>query len=229
MSEVDRYVVAGAKPWSREVFADTISKLPGEWRFVGGVDELKASVLESFKPRFVFFLHWLWKVPAEIFERFECICFHMTDVPYGRGGSPLQNLILRGHQQTKLTALKMVEDFDAGPVYLKTDLSLHGSAQEIYLRANRLAASMIEQIIKEHPEPSPQTGEPTIFRRRKPEESRVSELSSLETLYDFVRMLDADGYPHAFIEHAGFRFEFTKASFEPGRLVTSVNISMPGK
>jgi len=55
----------------------------------------------------------------------------MTYMPYGRGGSPLQNLIVRGYRHTKLTALRMVEEFDAGPVYLKEDLCLEGNAEEI--------------------------------------------------------------------------------------------------
>jgi hypothetical protein len=57
----------------------------------------------------------------------------MTDVPFGRGGSPLQNLIVRGRRETKLTALRMSREFDAGPVYMKEPLSLEGGAEEIYL------------------------------------------------------------------------------------------------
>jgi len=38
----------------------------------------------------------LWIILKEIFENYEIILFHMTDLPYGRGGSPLQNLIVRG-------------------------------------------------------------------------------------------------------------------------------------
>lgn len=32
--------------------------------------------------------------------------FHMTNFPYGRGGSPLQNLMKRGHHTTTITALR---------------------------------------------------------------------------------------------------------------------------
>ena len=51
-------------------------------------------------------------IPTEIFTSFECIVFHMTDLPYGRGGSPLQNLIVRGHKKTKVSALKVVKEVD---------------------------------------------------------------------------------------------------------------------
>ena len=91
-------------------------RFPGVWRFVSGRQELTADLVNRLSPRYVFFLHWSWKVPTDIVENYECVCFHMTDVPFGRGGTPLQNLILLGHRRTKLTAFRMVEALDAGPV-----------------------------------------------------------------------------------------------------------------
>ena len=118
------YVCAGIKPWNRQVFDDTISGYPGNWHFIALTKELDPEILANLKPRYIFFLHWSWIVPDEIIDKHECVCFHMTDVPFGRGGSPLQHLIIRGHQETKLTALRMVEELDAGPVYSKESLSL---------------------------------------------------------------------------------------------------------
>lgn len=225
MSSDNRYLIAGSKPWNREIFSDVISAYPGAWKFISAPEELTPELLATFDPQYIFFLHWSWKVPADIVDRYECVCFHMTDVPYGRGGSPLQNLILRGHRQTKLTALKMVQDFDAGPVYLKEDLSLEGSAEQIYRRASELSAGMIRRISEERPTPRPQEGEPTIFKRRRPAESEMRDISSLESLYDFIRMLDAQGYPHAFLDHAGFHYEFTDAAMESDALVARVRIT----
>ena len=82
---------------------------------------MSADLVRSLKPRYVFFPHWSWKVPDDILGATECVCFHMTDVPFGRGGSPLQNLIVRGHTETRVSALRMVSEPDAGPVYMKRD------------------------------------------------------------------------------------------------------------
>jgi methionyl-tRNA formyltransferase len=224
MNQASRYMVAGCKSWNRKVFDEVISGYPGEWALVDNPEGLKNDVLKHMQPRYIFFLHWSWKVPPEIVKNHECVCFHMTDVPYGRGGSPLQNLILRGHRHTRLTALRMVEEFDAGPVYLKEDLSLEGSAEEIYIRASYLSARMIRQIIEQKPTPLPQTGKPVLFERRKPQESRIPEFNKLRELHDFIRMLDADGYPPAFIEYNGFRYEFSRASLYHGKIVADVNI-----
>ena len=68
----------------------------------------------------------------------------MTDLPYGRGGSPLQNLIQRGHNTTMLTALRCNEGCDTGDIYLKRSLSLCGTAEEIFIRADTIIEQMID-------------------------------------------------------------------------------------
>jgi methionyl-tRNA formyltransferase len=164
-------------------------------------------------------------VPDELLDHYECVCFHMADVPYGRGGSPLQNLILAGHRQTKLTALRMVRELDAGPIYMKEDLSLEGSAEEIYVRATRQSARMIAALTDSETQPVPQTGEPVVFKRRRPEESEIPEATSLQALHDFVRMLDAAGYPKAFLVNKGFRYELNRAVLYHGRVMADVTIT----
>ena len=225
MSEPKTYLVLGCKPWNRRVYDEALSKLPGKWTYIGTPEELSLERLAEIAPRYVFFMHWSWKVPAEVVDAFECVCFHMTDVPYGRGGSPLQNLIVRGHKVTKLTALRMTEGFDAGPVYFKESLSLEGNAEEVYIRASCVSARMIERLIQEEPMPKPQEGEAVNFKRRKPEDSEILTPVSLQELYDLVRMLDAEGYPRAFLDYKGFRFEFSRAALYDGRIVADVKIT----
>jgi len=225
-AERKSYVVVGYKPWNRRVFDEGLAGLSGEWHYIGSPEELSAARIRELAPRYVFFLHWSWKVPNEVIDNYECVCFHITDVPYGRGGSPLQNLILRGHRETKLTALRMEEGFDAGPVYMKESLSLQGSAEEIYMRAARKSAEMIKRMVAEEPAAKPQQGEVVNFKRRKPAESRIERQSSLEELHDFIRMLDADGYPHAFLECGKFRLEFSRSALYDGRVMADVRITL---
>jgi methionyl-tRNA formyltransferase len=220
-----RYIVAGSRSWNRQLFDEQLAKLPGAWEFAADANALCELLSSGDIPRYIFFLHWSVRVPEEVFTRQECVCFHMTDVPYGRGGSPLQNLIIRGHTETTLTALRMVSEMDAGPVYLKESLSLEGSAKDIYTRAGCISARMIKTIIQTHPQPVSQIGEPVIFKRRTPAQSLVpSDLPSISAVYDFIRMLDAEGYPSAFIEHGGFLWEFTEATQDEGGINARVRI-----
>jgi methionyl-tRNA formyltransferase len=145
----------------------------------------------------------------------------MTDLPYGRGGSPLKNLIQRGHRSTQLTALRYVAELDARPNYLKRPVCLEGSASEILLRAAGLIEDMIQTIVTEECEPKPQQGDPVTFRRRTPGESDLMQapIQHLNDFFDFIRMLDADGYPRAFLDIHDHRLEFSRVKLEPNRLV----------
>jgi methionyl-tRNA formyltransferase len=205
------YVVCAIKPWNAEAFRRRTPALPGTWHLIGTPENFTSDVLERTAPRYVFFPHWSWRVPTEIVARFECVCFHMTDLPYGRGGSPLQNLIVRGHSSTVLTALRMVQEFDAGPIYLKHPLSLAGRAEDIFTRAADLTYDLIAEIIATEPTPVPQVGEAVTFRRRTPQQSRLPIDLPIDRLYDFIRMLDAPTYPKAFVELGDLRLEFDGA------------------
>lgn len=218
------YIFASSKKWHSDIYEKLAHKMEGRWIWASNKSELDQAIFIA-KPKYIFFLHWNWLVPETIWKQHECVCFHMTDVPYGRGGSPLQNLILAGHQETKLTALRMVSEMDAGPVYTKKTLMLEGTAQEIYVRAGVLSAEIIEWMIENEPVPIEQVGDAVLFKRRKPEQSRLPETGALVNAYDFIRMLDADGYPHAFIEHGEFTLKLRNAKLENDRLVAEVEIN----
>ena len=220
------YLAVGTNPWNKKIYEEYRLKLPGHWNFISKKKEMDIENITHLSPKYIFFLHWSWIVPKEITDNFKCVCFHMTDVPYGRGGSPLQNLIVRGHRLTKLTALRMVKEMDAGPVYLKKNLSLEGSAEEIYMRATRLSFDMIQQIISEEIQPVEQSGKPTVFQRRTPAESKIKKLNNLESIHDFIRMLDAQGYPHAYLEYEGYRFEFSRSCLYNDGIRADVTITM---
>ena len=148
----------------------------------------------------------------------------MTDLPYGRGGSPLQNLIVRKKKNTVLTAIRCIKELDAGPIYKKYPLSLIGTAEEIFQRASILMVPMIVEIIQNQIEPTPQKGDVVLFDRRKSEDSNISEISDLGCLYDHIRMLDADGYPSAYLELNSLIFEFKRPSFNGEEIKSTVKI-----
>ena len=206
-------------------FPERLGAITGdEFILVTHREQLTRTFLDEVQPRYVFLPHWSYLIPADIYERFECVIFHMTDVPFGRGGSPLQNLVARGIYQTRMSALRCVAELDAGQVYLKRELCLHGSAEEIYRRAGEVIGDMIVEIVRTHPEPQAQQGEVVTFRRRTPEESDIRELADLQQVFDYIRMLDAGDYPRAFLETKHLRFEFERAALKPDCLLADVRI-----
>jgi methionyl-tRNA formyltransferase len=63
-----------------------------------------------------------------------------------------------------------------------------------------------------------------MFRRRTPDDGNLAEIVELEKAFDHIRMLDADGYPPAFLETTHFRIEFSRASLKPDAIHADVKI-----
>lgn len=214
-----KIIIATIKSWNIERAKALQKKYQGTHDIViyTTKEEFTADNVRDFCPDYIFLPHWSYIMPKEITDYWECVVFHMTDLPYGRGGSPLQNLIVRGHKETKISALKMTEQLDGGPIYMKHVLSLEGSAQEIYVRcADIIFQEMIPRFLDQGTEkiaPVPQEGNPVVFKRRKPEEGRITTDMKTGQIYDYIRMLDAEGYPRAFIEFGEYRLELEQAEF----------------
>jgi methionyl-tRNA formyltransferase len=207
-------LLLSSRPWNGGLANRLSAALARPVHTIRKSAELQLEVVTALDPEWIFVPHWSQLIPKAIWNRWPTVIFHMTDLPYGRGGSPLQNLIQRGHSSTMLTALCCSAELDAGHIYLKVPLDLYGSAEEIFLRADALIEEMISKIVRERPEPQPQQGDTVVFSRRKPEQSNLFECppGDLGAWYDHVRMLDAEGYPHAFLEIQGMRIEFRRAS-----------------
>lgn len=195
------YVIATTKSWNIENYRK-LKELYKEHNFclVTEVKQLNFEYLSEFNPKFIFFPHWSWIIPEEIYHEFSCIVFHMTDLPFGRGGSPLQNLLLRGIYETKISAIRVDKGLDTGPVYWKEPLDIHtGSAEDIFRSASEIVFNkMIPRFIQEDVEPDEQKGRIVMFKRRTPEQSEIPSGLTSRQLYDYIRMLDGEGYPAAY-------------------------------
>jgi len=210
---MEKYVFLSEKPWHDDIY-ECLSNRDGEsWFRIKRKNDFNEVFLEELKPKLIFIPHWSYIIPESIWQNFTCIVFHMTDLPFGRGGSPLQNLIIRGHTETMISAIKVDQGIDTGDIYCKSSLSLEGSAQDIFERSAPIIAKMIERIIEEQLSPIPQQGAPVLFKRRKEKDGKLNQLSTLTEAYNYIRMLDADGYPSAFVETEYFVIKFKEARF----------------
>lgn len=206
-------VIAGQRHWVSDAFAL-------DSRFGMYVNNLDAVRLLP-KDTWVFFVHWSDRVPEDVLQNYRCVGFHMTDLPFGRGGSPLQNCIRRGMQKTVLTAYRMTSELDSGPIYLREfDIPIDvGAAQDIYSHISIIAIDMAYRIWQQNIQPEPQDGTIINFARLKPEDSLISGYESIQQLYDHIRMLDAEGYPSAFLRYGKLRVNFSEARDVAGALL----------
>lgn len=219
-------VIATSRAWNEWIAKDLIQDLGDTVNvyLITKASELTKKNLEDMKVDIVFFPHWSSIIPKVIYENYLCVIFHMTNLPYGRGGSPLQNLIEKGHSDTTISAIRCVENLDAGPVYLKSPLSLDGSATEIFTRMSIVIKKMIVQFIKHKPKSVDQKGKIVEFKRRSPSESNILDVKDTMKAFDHIRMLDADGYPRAFFETKYLKFEMSNTEYLEGELYARVKI-----
>jgi methionyl-tRNA formyltransferase len=220
-----QYVIATIKPWNITNYKKYFGTKKN-FHLITTREGLTLSKLKKINPRYVFFPHWSWIVPKEIWQEFECVTIHETDLPYGRGGSPIQNLIALKHKKTKISAIKIDAGIDTGELYLKKSISLRGTAQEIFTRvSDTVFSSVIPTIIAKEPKPKKQQGKAVVFKRRTPEMSCINGNETQAELYDRIRMVDADSYPKAYIEVGNKRFEFSDATLAKGTLHAKVTIT----
>ena len=104
-------IIATIKEWNIQNYFYLKKKYSKEYTFylISNNTELTYKNISALNPKYIFFPHWSWYIDDKIFTNYECIVFHETDLPFGRGGSPLQNLIQREIYNTKISALKVTK------------------------------------------------------------------------------------------------------------------------
>jgi len=230
----EKIIIATVKSWNiKNAFRfKELYKNKYEVIILDDKNKFKKEIIDKINPRWIFFPHWSWLIPPGIYDKYNCVLFHITDLPFGRGGSPLQNLICRKIYTTKISVIKVVKEIDAGSVYLKKIFSIkNGSAGEIFNKASKIIFfKMIPFIIDKNPQPIEQMGEIVTFKRRKPEESELkfADIKSLEDFYDFVRMLDGEDYPKAFFKFNKFKMEFSEVHKKSDKIVGKFEIFKKG-
>ena len=223
-----RIVISTIKKWNIVNAREFLKKFSSKHsiKIIDSKEKFKKFNFEKFKPDYIFFPHWSYIIPDAILESYNCVVFHMTDLPYGRGGSPLQNLIVRGKKSTKISAIKVVKELDAGPIYFKEDLKLNGTAQEIYERASSIIFNkMLPIFLTKRIIPKPQIGKIVTFKRRTKEQSEIADCKSIKDVYNYIRMLDAETYPNAYIIKDKIKYQFFNPYIKNNELFATVKIT----
>jgi len=224
-------LIATIKSWNIEN-AKKLQKSDknNKWHVMTTPEEFTPENVAKINPKYIFVPHWSHIIPKEIWGNYETIVFHETDLPFGRGSRPIQNLIMQGYTKTKISALKVNEGLDSGPIYLKKDLDISkGGVHEILKKSSDIIfRDMIPEIMKGI-KPYEQTWKDVdcyflylrnkpvdtgaVFKRKIIKESAdlTKGSNSIEQIYRTIRALQDDyecGDPRAYIPVNGGRIEF---------------------
>lgn len=214
-----KYILASTHDWFLSEDDESYYQ-SDEFLIINKKEDFEQLALKDISPQYIFFIHWNWIVPETIFNNYKCIVFHIAPLPYGRGGSPIQNLILEGFKEAPLNALKMTKVVDGGPIYASEKISLTGSIKDILKRAAKSVKNLIKFIIENDPAPKDQIGEASYFNRLTRADNAIKDDDKLEVIYDKIRMVDGLNYPRAFIDLGEYTIEFTEANINKDILVS---------
>lgn len=158
-----------------------------------------------------FYLGCIYITPPDVLARnSRNLVVHASDLPRGRGFSPLTWMVLEERNDIPVCLIEAVEAVDAGPVLGRASIDLEGHELIDEIRTALGAATL--QLCHEFldsdipPDGVPQEGVPTTYARRRPADSRLDPERSIEAQFNLLRVVDNERYP-AFFDHRGHRYQ----------------------
>ena len=130
------------------------------------------------------------------------IVCHPSDLPSGKGSSPIAWEIIGGNNELTFTLFEAIEGVDSGQVYSKKKVNLIGDElnDEIKKIQAEITFAMIIDYIKSYPnyESYPQSGKESFYKRRTPADCELDINKSIKEQFDLLRTVDNENYPAFF-------------------------------
>jgi len=161
---------------------------------------------------FCFYLSCSQIVPSSILGNFaHNLVVHESDLPQGKGWSPLTWQILEGGNRIPVTLFEAVERVDSGDIYLQEWLEFEGHELLDELRQAQAVATLrlCQRFVDGYPEvlkgTRSQTGVESFYPRRRPRDSQLDVHRSLAEQFNLLRVVDNERYP-AFFEYQNGKY-----------------------
>lgn len=186
------------------------------------LENIREQILRYSHSCTVFVPHYSKMIDLKSFFGARFIGFHTGSLPRDRGGSPVQNKILKQEYLTEVSAITLEEKIDSGAIYTqrKIDLS-EGNIEFILRKISLLISSMMVEIALGELKPVPQKETFQVNKRLLESDSELPKLADLNQIYDRIRMVDGLDYPRAYISQGDYKIYFTNAVHKDGILTAN--------
>ncbi|MBK1633376.1 methionyl-tRNA formyltransferase [Thiohalocapsa halophila] len=151
-------------------------------------------------------------VPAQFRAQFHhTLVVHESDLPQGKGWSPLTWQIVEGKQRIPVTLIEAADRVDSGAIYAQRWLQFQGHELIDELRAAQAQAThdLCRWFVDAYPYSAAQgrrqQGEETFYPRRGPADSRLDPEKAVAEQFELLRVVDNARYP-AFFDWRGRRY-----------------------
>ena len=145
---------------------------------------------------------------------------HESDLPQGKGFSPLFWQILEGNNIVPVCLIEATNELDSGPIILEDKLCFEGHElnNEIRHAQGFITISLCLRFLAQ---PAPLTGHPqqgpsSQYTRRRPQDSKLDPQLTIEEQFPLLRIVDNTHYP-AFFELNGYRYDLKISKSEKGK------------
>lgn len=157
-----------------------------------------------------FYLGCLNITPPEILTRNQRnLVVHASDLPKGRGFSPLTYQIIEGRNCIPVCLLEAADPVDSGPIIYREwiDYEGHELIDELRRKLGEMTVELCRRFMEEHipPDGMRQQGEATFYRRRRPIDSALDPNQTIAEQFNMLRTVDNDSYP-AYFDLNGHRY-----------------------
>ncbi len=129
------------------------------------------------------------------------LVIHASDLPKGKGWSPLNWQIIEGKNDIPIVLFEAVDKVDAGAIYMRSSLKLKG--YELLSEIKELLAieskAMILGFISKYPESllsgKEQIGQTSYYQKRGAADSEIDPHVSIIDSFNKIRAADNEDYP----------------------------------
>jgi len=130
------------------------------------------------------------------------VVVHESDLPKGRGFAPVQWQILAGATTIPICLLEAGDAVDSGDIFVRDTFEVPETALYPEIRARQAQATrrIVERFLAIYPDVSreKQTGDPTIYPRRRPADAELDVDRTIAEQFDLMRIANNDGWPSFF-------------------------------
>ena len=139
------------------------------------------------------------------------LVIHASDLPSGRGWSPLVWQILEGESQITVTLLEAEDKLDSGDIWHQVKIIFEGHelVDEINKCLFDAEIHLMDYAIDNFQcvDPVPQSDRnATYYSKRRPEDSRIDPQRTIAEQFNILRLADPERYP-AFFDYRGHRYK----------------------
>ena len=145
------------------------------------------------------------------------LCVHESDLPKGRGWSPVVYSILKNERKIFMTLFEAGDKIDSGDIWKKIffEIDEHELADEINQKVSLKTIELMNFAINDFDSIKPVTqnsNNATYLQRRTPEDSELDVKKSIAEQFNLFRIANENRYP-CFFYYKGHRYKLSIKKF----------------